>query len=217
MLESRKQLPIYAYREVLLEAVRDHQVIIMVGETGSGKTTQVPQYLHEVGYSEMGKIGCTQPRRVAAMSVAARVAHEMNVKLGNEVGYSIRFEDCTSEKTKIKYMTDGMLLREFLTEPDLKSYSCLIIDEAHERTLSTDILFGLIKDISRYREDLKIIIASATLDAEKFSEYFDNAPIVKIPGRMFPVDILYTRAPEADYLGRRDRDGAPDPHHAAAG
>ncbi|EQC29660.1 adenosinetriphosphatase [Saprolegnia diclina VS20] len=200
MLESRKQLPIYAYREVLLEAVRDHQVIIMVGETGSGKTTQVPQYLHEVGYSEMGKIGCTQPRRVAAMSVAARVAHEMNVKLGNEVGYSIRFEDCTSEKTKVKYMTDGMLLREFLTEPDLKSYSCLIIDEAHERTLSTDILFGLIKDISRYREDLKIIIASATLDAEKFSVYFDNAPIVKIPGRMFPVDILYTRAPEADYL-----------------
>ncbi|OQR96314.1 pre-mRNA-splicing factor ATP-dependent RNA helicase [Achlya hypogyna] len=200
MLESRKQLPIYAYREVLLEAVRDHQVIIMVGETGSGKTTQVPQYLHEVGYSEMGKIGCTQPRRVAAMSVAARVAHEMNVKLGNEVGYSIRFEDCTSEKTKIKYMTDGMLLREFLTEPDLKSYSCMIIDEAHERTLSTDILFGLIKDISRYREDLKIIIASATLDAEKFATYFDNAPIVKIPGRMFPVDILYTRAPEADYL-----------------
>ncbi|OQS02499.1 pre-mRNA-splicing factor ATP-dependent RNA helicase [Thraustotheca clavata] len=200
MLESRKQLPIYAYREVLLQAVRDHQVIIMVGETGSGKTTQVPQYLHEVGYSEMGMIGCTQPRRVAAMSVAARVAHEMNTKLGNEVGYSIRFEDCTSEKTKIKYMTDGMLLREFLTEPDLKSYSCMIIDEAHERTLSTDILFGLIKDISRYREDLKIIIASATLDAEKFSEYFDNAPIVKIPGRMFPVDILYTRAPEADYL-----------------
>ncbi|ETW10395.1 hypothetical protein, variant [Aphanomyces invadans] len=200
MQESRKRLPIYTYRDVLLEAVRDHQVIIMVGETGSGKTTQVPQYLHEVGYSQVGKIGCTQPRRVAAMSVAARVAQEMNVKLGNEVGYSIRFEDCTSDKTVIKYMTDGMLLREFLTEPDLKSYSVMIIDEAHERTLSTDILFGLIKDISRYREDLKIIIASATLDAEKFSVYFDNAPIVKIPGRMFPVDILYTRAPEADYL-----------------
>ncbi|CAK4071413.1 unnamed protein product [Aphanomyces euteiches] len=200
MQESRKRLPIYAYRDVLLEAVRDHQVIIMVGETGSGKTTQVPQYLHEVGYSELGKIGCTQPRRVAAMSVSARVAQEMGVKLGNEVGYSIRFEDCTSDKTVIKYMTDGMLLREFLTEPDLKSYSVMIIDEAHERTLQTDILFGLIKDIARYREDLKIIIASATLDAEKFSTYFDDAPIVKIPGRMFPVDILYTRAPEADYL-----------------
>ncbi|RHY12118.1 hypothetical protein DYB30_000545 [Aphanomyces astaci] len=200
MQESRKRLPIYAYRDVLLEAVRDHQVIIMVGETGSGKTTQVPQYLHEVGYSQLGKIGCTQPRRVAAMSVAARVAQEMNCKLGNEVGYSIRFEDCTSDKTVVKYMTDGMLLREFLTEPDLKSYSVMIIDEAHERTLSTDILFGLIKDISRYRSDLKVIIASATLDAEKFSVYFDNCPIVKIPGRMFPVDILYTRAPEADYL-----------------
>uniref|UniRef100_K3WMQ6 RNA helicase n=1 Tax=Globisporangium ultimum (strain ATCC 200006 / CBS 805.95 / DAOM BR144) TaxID=431595 RepID=K3WMQ6_GLOUD len=198
--EGRKKLPIYAYREPLLEAIRNYSVIIIEGETGSGKTTQIPQYLHEVGYSELGKIGCTQPRRVAAMSVAARVAQEMDVKLGNEVGYSIRFEDCTTEKTVIKYMTDGMLLREFLTEPDLKSYSVMIIDEAHERTLSTDILFGLIKDIARFRDDIKIIIASATLDATKFSEYFDDAPIFKIPGRMFPVDILYTKAPEADYL-----------------
>src|SRR5687767_4872587 len=113
------------------------------------------------------KIGCTQPRRVAAMSVAARVAEELGVKLGNEVGYSIRFEDCTSERTVVKYMTDGMLLREFLGEPDLKSYSCMIIDEAHERTLHTDVLFGLIKDISRFRPDLKVLISSATLDAEK--------------------------------------------------
>lgn len=162
--------------------------------------SQVPQYLHEVGYSELGMIGCTQPRRVAAMSVAARVSQEMDVKLGNEVGYSIRFEDCTSDRTVIKYMTDGMLLREFLTEPDLKSYSVMIIDEAHERTLNTDILFGLIKDIARFRQDIKIIIASATLDAEKFSKYFDDAPIFTIPGRMYPVDILYTKAPEADYL-----------------
>lgn len=198
--EVRKELPIYPYRTKLLEAIRDYQVLIIVGETGSGKTTQVPQYLHEIGYSEIGMIGCTQPRRVAAMSVAARVATEMNCKLGNEVGYSIRFEDCTSDKTKIKYMTDGMLLREFLTEPDLKSYSCMIIDEAHERTLNTDILFGLIKDIARFRDDIKIVIASATLDAEKFSKYFDDAPIFTIPGRMYPVDILYTKAPEADYL-----------------
>ncbi|TMW62699.1 hypothetical protein Poli38472_005317 [Pythium oligandrum] len=200
MQEVRRKLPVYPYRESLLEAVRDYQVLIIEGETGSGKTTQIPQYLHEVGYSELGKIGCTQPRRVAAMSVAARVAQEMGVKLGHEVGYSIRFEDCTNDQTVIKYMTDGMLLREFLTEPDLKSYSVMIIDEAHERTLSTDILFGLIKDIARFRKDIKIIIASATLDATKFSEYFDDAPIFKIPGRMYPVDILYTKAPEADYL-----------------
>ncbi|GAB9470862.1 Pre-mrna-splicing factor atp-dependent rna [Globisporangium polare] len=200
MQEGRKRLPIFPYREQLLEAIRNYSVIIIEGETGSGKTTQIPQYLHEIGYSELGKIGCTQPRRVAAMSVAARVAQEMDVKLGNEVGYSIRFEDCTNEKTVIKYMTDGMLLREFLTEPDLKSYSVMIIDEAHERTLDTDILFGLIKDVARFRDDIKIIIASATLDATKFSEYFDDAPIFKIPGRMFPVDILYTKAPEADYL-----------------
>lgn len=200
MQEGRKQLPVYPYRESLLEAIRNYPVLIIEGETGSGKTTQIPQYLHEVGYSELGKIGCTQPRRVAAMSVAARVAQEMNVKLGNEVGYSIRFEDCTSDKTVIKYMTDGMLLREFLTEPDLKSYSVMVIDEAHERTLNTDILFGLIKDIARFRDDIKIIVASATLDATKFSRYFDDAPIFKIPGRMFPVDILYTKAPEADYL-----------------
>ena len=130
------------------------------------------------------KIGCTQPRRVAAMSVAARVAEELGVKLGNEVGYSIRFEDCTSEKTKIKYMTDGMLLREFLGEPDLQSYSVMIIDEAHERTLHTDILFGLIKDIARFRKDLKLLISSATLDAQKFSEFFDDAPIFRIPGKL---------------------------------
>lgn len=134
------------------------------------------------------------------MSVAARVSQEMNVKLGHEVGYSIRFEDCTSDKTVLKYMTDGMLLREFLGEPDLQSYSVVMVDEAHERTLSTDILFGLVKDIARFRPDLKLLISSATLDAEKFSDYFDSAPIFKIPGRRFPVEINYTKAPEADYL-----------------
>nr|NVI75477.1 lethal (2) 37Cb [Cucujiformia] len=137
---------------------------------------------------------------VAAMSVAARVAQEMNVKLGNEVGYAIRFEDCTSERTIIKYMTDGTLHREFLSEPDLQSYSVMIIDEAHERTLHTDILFGLVKDISRFRSDLKLLISSATLDAQKFAEFFDEAPIFRIPGRRFPVDIYYTKAPEADYV-----------------
>ncbi|MED6192049.1 Pre-mRNA-splicing factor ATP-dependent RNA helicase DEAH1 [Stylosanthes scabra] len=205
--EERKKLPIYPYREELLQAIRDHQawffpasVLVIVGETGSGKTTQIPQYLHEAGYTKRGMIACTQPRRVAAMSVAARVSQEMGVKLGHEVGYSIRFEDCTSEKTILKYMTDGMLLREFLGEPDLASYSVVMVDEAHERTLSTDILFALVKDIARFRPDLKLLISSATLDAEKFSDYFDSAPIFKIPGRRYPVEINFTKAPEADYL-----------------
>ncbi|KAM6494138.1 hypothetical protein JOM56_010499 [Amanita muscaria] len=175
--ETRKSLPIYTYRQELIDAVKEHQVLIVVAETGSGKTTQLPQYLHEAGFTAGGaKVGCTQPRRVAAMSVAARVAEEMGTKVGYEVGYSIRFEDCTSDKTVIKYMTDGMLMREFLTEPDLAGYSAIIIDEAHERTLSTDILFALIKDIARFRPELRVLISSATMDAEKFSEYFDNAP-----------------------------------------
>ncbi|KAL6774279.1 hypothetical protein ACKKBG_A24410 [Auxenochlorella protothecoides x Auxenochlorella symbiontica] len=198
--EDRRRLPMFPYREDLLKAIAEHQVLIIVGETGSGKTTQIPQYLYEAGYGKAGKIGCTQPRRVAAMSVAARVAVEVGVKLGAEVGYSIRFEDCTSDKTVLKYMTDGMLLREFLSEPDLAGYSCMMVDEAHERTLHTDVLFGLVKDIARFRPELKLLISSATLDAEKFSEYFDNAPIFRIPGRRYPVDILYTKAPEADYL-----------------
>ncbi|TWW80013.1 pre-mRNA-splicing factor ATP-dependent RNA helicase DHX16 [Takifugu flavidus] len=201
MQEVRRSLPIFPYREDLLSAIEEHQILVIEGETGSGKTTQIPQYLFEEGYTrDDKKIGCTQPRRVAAMSVAARVAQEMSVKLGNEVGYSIRFEDCTSERTVLKYMTDGMLLREFLTEPDLASYSVIIIDEAHERTLHTDILFGLIKDIARFRADLKVLVASATLDTERFSRFFDDAPVFRIPGRRFPVDIFYTKAPEADYL-----------------
>ena len=200
ILDDRKQLPIYKFRDDIIQAVRDFQVVIVVGETGSGKTTQIPQYMHEAGFSKTGRIGCTQPRRVAAMSVAARVAQEMDVKLGHEVGYAIRFEDCTSDKTVLKYMTDGMLLREFLGEPDLASYSVMMIDEAHERTLHTDVLFGLIKDIALFRPDIKLLISSATLDAEKFSEYFNSAPIFRIPGRRFPVDIMYTKAPEADYL-----------------
>ncbi|XP_071276535.1 pre-mRNA-splicing factor ATP-dependent RNA helicase DHX16 isoform X3 [Agelaius tricolor] len=199
--DGRRALPIFPFRDELVAAVAQHQVLVIEGETGSGKTTQIPQYLHEEGYTRGGlKIGVTQPRRVAAMSVAARVAVEMGTKLGNEVGYSIRFEDCTSERTVLKYMTDGMLLREFLTEPDLASYSVIMVDEAHERTLHTDVLFGLIKDIARFRPQLKVLVASATLDTERFSAFFDHAPVFRIPGRRFPVDIYYTKAPEADYL-----------------
>lgn len=199
--ETRKSLPIYQFRDQILEAVAEHQVLIIVGETGSGKTTQLPQYLHEAGYTKDGmKVGCTQPRRVAAMSVAARVAEEMGVKIGNEVGYAIRFEDKTSDKTVLKYMTDGMLLRELLTDPSLESYGALMIDEAHERTLSTDIACGLLKDIARARPDLKLLISSATMDARKFQKYFDDAPIFNIPGRRYAVDVHYTAQPEANYL-----------------
>ncbi|KAF4632038.1 hypothetical protein G7Y89_g6096 [Cudoniella acicularis] len=201
MEETRKSLPIYAYRDEFLAALEVHQILVIVGETGSGKTTQLPQYLHEAGYTKGGlKVGCTQPRRVAAMSVAARVADEMGVKVGNEVGYSIRFEDSTSDKTVLKYMTDGMLLREFMTEPDLGGYSALMIDEAHERTVHTDILLALVKDLARERPEMKLLISSATMNAKKFADYFDDAPIFNIPGRRYPVDIHYTPQPEANYL-----------------
>ncbi|KAI9685785.1 MAG: hypothetical protein M1822_004345 [Bathelium mastoideum] len=197
---TRKSLPVCTYRDEFLAAVAEHQVLVCVGETGSGKTTQLPQYLHEAGYTKGGlKIGCTQPRRVAAMSVAARVAEEVGVKLGNEVGYKIRFEDVTNEKTRLIYMTDGMLLRELLTEPDLSSYAAIMIDEAHERTLHTDVLFPILNDIRRANPTLRLLISSATLDAQKMAAYWD-APILNIPGRRYPVDIHYTPQPEANYL-----------------
>ena len=198
---DRQSLPVYQYKDDLLAAIRDNQVLIIQGETGSGKTTQIPQYLNEIGYTRNNKkIAITQPRRVAAMSVAARVAYEMNVKCGHDVRYSIRFEDCTSIQPKIKYMTDGVFLRELLTDPNLSNYSVIMIDEAHERTLYTDVIFGLIKDLAKYRKDIKILISSATLEGEKFKEYFEEAPLFKIPGRRYHVDIYYTKEPEADYI-----------------
>ncbi|EPS73374.1 hypothetical protein M569_01376, partial [Genlisea aurea] len=198
--EQRQSLPIYKLKKELVQAVHDNQVLVVIGETGSGKTTQVTQYLAEAGYTTRGKIGCTQPRRVAAMSVAKRVAEEFGCRLGEEVGYAIRFEDCTGPETVIKYMTDGMLLREILIDEDLSQYSVIMLDEAHERTIHTDVLFGLLKHLVKRRPDLRLIVTSATLDAEKFSGYFFNCNIFTIPGRTFPVEILYTKQPESDYL-----------------
>ncbi|KAF2838927.1 putative RNA helicase-like splicing factor [Patellaria atrata CBS 101060] len=206
--EQRETLPVFQFRNQFLEAVKVNQVMIVVGETGSGKTTQLTQYLAEAGYAgtnnpEMGQqgiIGCTQPRRVAAMSVAARVAEEVGCLLGNEVGYTIRFEDKTSADTKIKYMTDGILQREILLSPNLERYSVIMLDEAHERTIATDVLFALIRKALKRRPDLKLIVTSATLDADKFSSYFGEAPIFTIPGRTFPVQILYAKEPESDYV-----------------
>ncbi|ONI21642.1 hypothetical protein PRUPE_2G077900 [Prunus persica] len=198
--EQRQSLPIYKLKKELIAAVHENQVLVVIGETGSGKTTQVTQYLAEAGYTTMGKIGCTQPRRVAAMSVAKRVAEEFGCRLGEEVGYAIRFEDCTGPDTVIKYMTDGMLLREILIDENLSQYSVVMLDEAHERTIHTDVLFGLLKKLVKRRPDLRLIVTSATLDAEKFSGYFFNCNIFTIPGRTFPVEILYTKQPESDYL-----------------
>lgn len=198
--EQREGLPIYKLRQQLVQAVRENQVLVVVGDTGSGKTTQMTQYLAEEGFTERGKIGCTQPRRVAAVSVAKRVAEEVGCRVGQEVGYTIRFEDCTSPETRIKYMTDGMLQRECLVDPNASNYSVIVLDEAHERTIATDVLFGLLKKTLKRRPDLKLIVTSATLDAEKFSTYFFGCPIFTIPGRTYPVEILYTKEPEPDYL-----------------
>ncbi|KAJ7312208.1 hypothetical protein JRQ81_006590 [Phrynocephalus forsythii] len=200
IVEQRQYLPIFAVQQELLTVIRDNSIVIVVGETGSGKTTQLTQYLHEDGYTDYGMIGCTQPRRVAAMSVAKRVSEEMSVSLGEEVGYAIRFEDCTSENTVIKYMTDGILLRESLREADLDHYSAIIMDEAHERSLNTDVLFGLLREVVARRSDLKLIVTSATMDAEKFAAFFGNVPIFHIPGRTFPVDILFSKTPQEDYV-----------------
>ncbi|KAJ3105220.1 DEAH-box ATP-dependent RNA helicase prp22 [Phlyctochytrium planicorne] len=174
LLKSKETLPIWAFKDKIVQALQKHNSLIVVGETGSGKTTQIPQYLRDAGFTGKGIVAITQPRRVAATSIARRVAQEVGVKLGHEVGYSIRFDDMTTPKTRLKFMTDGMLLRELLADRLLKNYSVIILDEAHERTLRTDILFGMVKAIQEKRKDLRIVVMSATLDSKRFSEYFNQ-------------------------------------------
>lgn len=202
ILKTRRDLPVHAQRQEFLDMFQSTQILVFVGETGSGKTTQIPQFVlfDDLPHFEGKMVACTQPRRVAAMSVAQRVSQEMDVTLGEEVGYSIRFEDMTSQKTILKYMTDGMLLREAMNDHELTRYSTIILDEAHERTLATDILMALLKDLTKRRPDLKLIIMSATLDARKFQKYFHNAPLLAVPGRTHPVEIFYTPEPERDYV-----------------
>jgi pre-mRNA-splicing factor ATP-dependent RNA helicase DHX15/PRP43 len=202
ILKKRRDLPVHQQRAEFLKLYQESQILVFVGETGSGKTTQIPQFVlfDDLPHIDGKMVACTQPRRVAAMSVAQRVAEEMDVQLGQEVGYSIRFEDKTSSSTLLKYMTDGMLLREAMHDNNLSKYSTIILDEAHERTLATDILMGLLKEVVLRRKDLKLIIMSATLDATKFQKYFHNAPLLAVPGRTHPVEIFYTPAPERDYV-----------------
>uniref|UniRef100_A0A7S4IHY6 RNA helicase n=1 Tax=Odontella aurita TaxID=265563 RepID=A0A7S4IHY6_9STRA len=213
--EQREYLPVYTVRDELLTVIRENSVVIVVGETGSGKTTQLTQYLMEEGYTDYGMVGCTQPRRVAAMSVAKRVSEEVSSttieekgkesltekdELGGTVGYAIRFEDCTSDHTVIKYMTDGVLLRESLRDSDLNKYSAIVMDEAHERSLNTDVLFGVLRKVVQRRSDLKLIVTSATLSAESFADFFGGVPVFRIPGRTFPVDAYFSKTVQEDYV-----------------
>lgn len=216
--DQRSRLPVFKHRKELLYLVETHATSLVVGETGSGKTTQIPQYLNEAGWTEGGRmVACTQPRRVAAMTVAARVAEELGTELGQQVGYSIRFEEvCTQGVTRLKYCTDGVLLREMMEDPLLSTYSAVMVDEAHERSLATDVLLGLLKKVQRQRPDLRVIISSATLQADKIAAFFDTATvkgkglgaegiskspaIMSVEGRTHPVQQHYAEDPVSDYV-----------------
>ncbi|XP_009383476.2 probable pre-mRNA-splicing factor ATP-dependent RNA helicase DEAH9 isoform X1 [Musa acuminata AAA Group] len=216
---QRQRLPVFKYRDAILYLVENHATTIIVGETGSGKTTQIPQYLKEAGWAEGGRVvACTQPRRLAVQSVASRVAEEMGVKIGEEVGYTIRFEDQTNPSvTVIKFLTDGVLIREMMDDPLLTKYSVIMVDEAHERSLSTDMLLGLLKKIQRRRPELRIIISSATIEAKSMSTFFqarkkdlrhaaeDSVPshlpaVLSVEGKGYTVEIHYVEEPVPDYL-----------------
>ncbi|XP_055450247.1 ATP-dependent RNA helicase DHX33 isoform X2 [Psammomys obesus] len=202
---QRRSLPIFRARGQLLAQLRNLDSAVLIGETGSGKTTQIPQYLYEGGISRQGVIAVTQPRRVAAISLATRVSDEKRTELGKLVGYTVRFEDVTSEDTRIKFLTDGMLLREAISDSLLRKYSCVILDEAHERTIHTDVLFGVVKAAQKRRKELgklplKVIVMSATMDVDLFSQYFDGAPVLYLEGRQHPIQTFYTKQPQQDYL-----------------
>ena len=194
-IEYPADLPVVLRREELAKAISENQVVIVCGETGSGKTTQLPKICISIGRGVQGAIAHTQPRRVAARTVASRIAHELKTELGGMVGYKIRFNDRVSPDTCIKLMTDGILLAEIQADPLLKKYDTIIIDEAHERSLNIDFLLGYFVQILPRRRDLKLIITSATLDAERFSRHFSGAPVLQVSGRSYPVEIRY-RAPQ---------------------
>jgi len=193
-----ESLPVSQRKAEIEKLLSEHQVIVVAGETGSGKTTQLPKMCLELGLGHLGTIGHTQPRRIAARSVAARIAEELQTELGDLVGYKVRFNDQISDNTQIKLMTDGILLAEIQTDRFLNQYSCLIIDEAHERSLNNDFILGYLKQLLPRRPDLKVIITSATIDVERFSKHFNNAPIIEVSGRTYPVEVRYRPVEEED-------------------
>jgi len=209
---QRQGLPVFRYRNHILYLVENYRTVVVVGETGCGKSTQIPQYLVEAGWAAEGRvITVTEPRRVAAITVATRVAEERGAVLGDEVGFAVRFDSrCDPALTRLKFVTDGLLIREMMSDPLLSNYSVIMLDEAHERSLCTDIVIGLIKKIQRRRPELRVIVASATLDAEKVRDFFntnvsgdpsqDDVAILSVEGRMFPIDIFYSLDPVPDYV-----------------
>ena len=210
ILEKRMQLPVYERKDEIVEAVKNNKVTVIEGSTGSGKTTQIPRFLLEANLIRPDqKIVCTQPRRVAAINVAERVAQEMDIELGAEVGYCVRFDARETSKTRLTYMTDGLLMREFVVDPNASKYGIIIIDEAHERTINSDIIIGLLKRLVQKRDDLKVVIMSATLEAEKFQKFFDDVsggsepmhtPHIEVPGKLHKVTKIYTDTPVANYI-----------------
>lgn len=209
---QRQSLPVFRYRNHILYLVENYRTVVVVGETGCGKSTQIPQYLVEAGWAAGGRVvAVTEPRRVAAITVATRVAEERGAVLGDEVGFAVRFDSrCSPSSTRLKFVTDGLLIREMMSDPLLSTYSVIVLDEAHERSLCTDIVIGLIKKIQRCRPELRVVVASATLDAEKIREFFntnvsgdpsqDDVAILSVEGRMFPIEIFYALDPFPDYV-----------------
>mmetsp|Transcript_16622 Transcript_16622/g.29819 ORF Transcript_16622/g.29819 Transcript_16622/m.29819 type:complete len:487 (+) Transcript_16622:8-1468(+) len=195
-----KELPIMVAKQKIIEEIKADKIIIIIGDTGSGKSTKVSQFLIKLLNFPNSKIGCTQPRRIAAMSVAKYVAYDTNTKLGDFVGYTVRFENNCKKNTKIKYLTEGILINESCCSLLMEYYNFIIIDEVHERTLALDLILGLVLEIRNYRSSLRLIIMSATLEIEKFIKYFINTTSILVPGRCFPVEIFYCFKPEKSYF-----------------
>jgi len=194
------KLPIHEAKDYILSQLPKKKILIIIGDTGSGKTTQIAQFIHEKFNSKYLYIACTQPRRIAAMTISLRVSKETNTPLGELVGFSVRFENCYSTRTKIKFLTEGVLLREISNDPLITKYTIFIIDEAHERTLCTDILIGSLKEILRVRKYIKLIIMSATLEVDHFFNYFWKTHTIMVPGRLYRVDLFYSLKPLKNYL-----------------
>src|SRR5205823_1082785 len=205
------ELPVSQRKDEIAAAIRDHQVVVVAGETGSGKTTQLPKICLELGRGVTGQIGHTQPRRIAARTVAERIAEELGTELGTAVGYKVRFTDKSSDGTQVKVMTDGILLAEIQRDRQLKRYDTLIIDEAHERSLNVDFLLGYLRKLLPRRPDLRLIITSATIDPARFAAYFNDAPVIEVSGRTYPVEVRYR--PLDEPIADADDDDPDDPDH----